>query len=79
MAAHPTYFEFLDLVVTGGSTAQDILNYRLPENAQRRIEDLMAKSKENGLTEDETLEIKEFLDLEHIMRLLKARAARLVG
>ena len=78
MAAHPTYFEFLDLVVAGGFTAQDILNYRLPENAQRRIEDLMAKSKEDALTEDETLEIKEFLDLEHIMRLLKARAARLV-
>lgn len=79
MAAHPTYFEFLDLVVAGRFTAQDILNYRLPESAQQRIEDLMAKSKENGLTEDETLEIKEFLDLEHIMRLLKARAARLVG
>jgi protein involved in polysaccharide export with SLBB domain len=79
MAAYPTYFEFLDLVVAGGFTAQDILNYRLPEKAQRRIEDLMAKSKEDGLTEDETLEIKEFLDLEHIMRLLKARAARLVG
>ena len=79
MAAYPTYFEFLDLVVAGGFTARDILNYRLPEKAQRRIEDLMAKSKEDGLTEDETLEINEFLDLEHIMRLLKARAARLVG
>ena len=79
MAAYPTYFEFLDLVVAGGFTAGDILHYRLPENAQRRMEDLMAKSKEDGLAEDETLEIKEFLDLEHIMRLLKARAARLVG
>jgi hypothetical protein len=79
MAAHPTYFEFLDLVVAGGFTAGDILNYRLPETAQRRIEDLIAKSKEDGLTEDEALEIEEFFDLEHVMRLLKARAARLVG
>ena len=39
----------------------------------------MAKSKEDALTENETLEIKAFPDLEHIMRLLKARAARLVG
>lgn len=52
MAALPTYVEFLDLVVGGSSTPQDILNYHLPDHAQHRIEDLMAKSKEEDLTDE---------------------------
>lgn len=51
--------------------------FRPSEAANRRLEDLIAKEKETGLSEAERVELEQYLVLEHLMRLAKARAYQL--
>jgi len=44
------------------------------EETQRRVADLVTREKTSGLSRDETSELDHFLELEHLMRLAKARA-----
>lgn len=53
--------------------------FRPSDAANRRLEDLIAKEKENGLTETEKAELEQYLVLEHLMRLAKARAYQLLN
>lgn len=79
MAANPVYYNFLDSVVAGSSSPQQIIQFRLPAETQRNFEELIAKSKETPLSKDELLEVNQILELEHVLRLLKSRAYRLVA
>lgn len=53
--------------------------FRPSEAANRRIEDLVAKKKETGLTTEEKAELDHYFVLEHLMRLAKARAYQLLN
>jgi hypothetical protein len=44
------------------------------EEAKARVWDLVAKSKTHSLTEDEAAELDSYRQLEHLMRMAKARA-----
>ncbi len=52
--------------------------FRPSEAANRRVEDLVAKEKETGLTAEEKAELDYYFVLEHLMRLAKARAYQLL-
>lgn len=67
------YDEIIDFIAAG-TTPQSVINFRLSEAAQERLEDLVDKHKTGELTPDEKRELDHFLTLEHIMRLAKARA-----
>ncbi len=67
------YEEFVDFIAAG-STPQDVVNFRPSEQAQARVADLIQRQKSSGLSAEETAELNQYLQIEHLMRLAKARA-----
>lgn len=50
--------------------------FRPSEEARDRVADLVTREKVNGLTAEEKSELDHYVELEHIMRLAKARAQK---
>jgi hypothetical protein len=69
----PGYSEVLDFLASG-PTLEQIAEFKASPSLQDRVEELLDKNRENGLTEQEAAEMNTFLRINHIMILLKARA-----
>ncbi len=67
------YEEFVDFIA-GGTTPQGVLDFRPSEVAKARVAELIRRQKTTFLTPDETAELNQFLQMEHLMRLAKVRA-----
>ncbi len=67
------YTEVVDLIAAGSGPA-DIAAFRPSETARARVTNLLAREKAGGLSADEVGELNDYLQLEHLMRLAKARA-----
>jgi hypothetical protein len=67
------YEEVVDFIAAG-TTPQNVIAFRPSEAAQERVEDLLAREKDGGLSPTEKSELDHYLQLEHLMRLAKARA-----
>lgn len=67
------YEEFVDFIA-GGTTPQSVIDYRPSEETKTHVANLIHRQKTDGLSDDETTELNHFLQLEHVMRLAKARA-----
>ena len=67
------YEEVVDFIAAG-TTPQNVVNFRPSEAAQARVEDLLALEKDGELTSAEKSELDNYLQIEHLMRLAKARA-----
>ena len=65
--------EIVDFI-TSAPQPEQILNFKPSTVAQRRLETLLDKKREDGLNEGEKHELEQYLTIEHIMRLAKARA-----
>jgi hypothetical protein len=65
--------EILDFLVDQ-IPAQSLANFKASDQARQRIWALIAKEKESGLLSDEKLELEDFLKLEHLVVLAKAKA-----
>lgn len=63
----------LDFLANGPSPEQ-IVAFKISPNVQIRLEDLLDKNREDGLSDDEAAELDVFSQVNHIMILLKARA-----
>lgn len=50
-----------------------ILGFRVPAESQARLDDLLERNRSGTLTADEVAELDTFRQLEHVVRLLKAR------
>jgi hypothetical protein len=72
-ASDPIYLELVDFVA-GGTTPQDVVNFRPSAEAQQRVRELIERERESRLTPEEAAELTHFLELEHILRMAKARA-----
>lgn len=55
-----------------------VLGFHAPAKTQERVEDLLEKKQEDGLSLMEQEELDHYLILEHIVRLAKSRARPLV-
>jgi hypothetical protein len=66
------YDELLDLFVVP-AVADRILAFHPSRAMQARIEELLAKNRDEALTVDERAELDEFERIEHFVRLVKAR------
>ena len=75
--AVPSYLEIIEFIAAG-TTPQSVAEYRPSVQAQRRVEDLIAREKEGPLSPDEKSELDHFMDLEHIIRMAKARAHQIL-
>jgi hypothetical protein len=51
-----------------------VLAYKASPKAQERVNTLLEKNKNAGLTNDENAEMERFMTVEHIVRLAKAKA-----
>jgi len=67
------YEEVIDFIAAG-TTPQNVIDFRPSDAAQQRLEDLVAREKEDALSAEEKFELDHYLQLEHLMRLAKARA-----
>ena len=73
------YDEVIDFL-TSSPTPQEIIDYRPSAEKAARVSDLIRREKTERLSADETEELDHYLEIEHIMRLAKARAhQRLAG
>lgn len=69
------YEEFVDFIAAG-TTPESVVSFQPSEAAKARVADLIRREKTGGLSPDETAELKHYLQIEHLMRLAKARARR---
>jgi hypothetical protein len=67
------YDEVIDLIASGPSPSS-IVSFRPSREASERIAALIEQEKTRGLSPEEKAELDHYMELEHIMRLAKARA-----
>jgi len=72
-ASNPIYLELVDFIASG-PTSQEVAEFHPSREAQDRVVELLEREKESKLTSEEATELNEFLELEHILRMAKARA-----
>ena len=72
------YEEIIDFIA-GGSSPRSVVAFRPSQRAQDRVAELLAREKSEGLTPDEFSELEHYSQLEHIMRMAKARAQRFLS
>ena len=77
-ATGPAYLEIIDFIAAG-TTPETVVNYRPSQVAQRRVADLIAREKEQTLSPEERSELDHFIELEHILRMAKARALQILS
>ncbi|MGP8245797.1 MAG: hypothetical protein ACLQVN_14920 [Bryobacteraceae bacterium] len=76
-AAVPSYLEIVDFIAAG-TTPQAIVDYRPSAAAQQRFAELVALERERGLSPEDRSELDHFMALEHILRMAKGRARRIL-
>ena len=77
-AAGPAYLEIIDFIATG-TTPEMVANFRPSPEAQQRLAELIRREKEGSLSPEEKSELDHFVELEHILRMAKARALQILS
>lgn len=67
------YEELIDFIAAGPSSGK-VVAFRPSEEVRRRVADLARREKSDGISPDEASELQHYEQLEHLMRLAKARA-----
>lgn len=67
-------YEEVTNFIAAATTPQNVIAFRPSEESQERITDLLAREKEGALSPEEKSELDHYMQLEHLMRLAKARA-----
>lgn len=74
MSAQRAYEEIADFIAA--ESPQKVVAFRPSELTRARVAELVEREKAGGLTPAEISELEHYLQLEHIMRLAKARAKK---
>jgi methylase of polypeptide subunit release factors len=69
------YDEIIDFIASG-TTPDGVIAFQPSEETKDHVADLLHREKTVGLLPDEAAELTHFLELEHVMRLAKARARK---
>lgn len=67
------YEEIVDFIAAG-ATSDAVVHFEASQEVKDRVANLIYKEKTEGLSDDETSELNHFMQLEHLIRLAKARA-----
>ncbi len=67
------YDEIINFIARGTSPAA-VAEFSASEETKDRVADLLHREKTTGLSAEEQSELNHFLEIEHLMRLAKARA-----
>ena len=72
------YEEVIDFIAAG-TTPTGVANFEVSPSVKKRAADLILREKTTGLSPDEKSELDHYMELEHIIRLAKARARQYLG
>ena len=72
------YEEIVDFIAAGTSPTA-VASFEASHATKQRVADLIRREKTTGLSPEETAELNNYLQLEHLMRLAKARAHQHLG
>lgn len=67
------YEELIDFIAAGVSPG-DVSTFTPSTECRERVADLIGREKVGGLSAEEKSELEHYLQIEHLMRLAKARA-----
>jgi len=76
--ASPAYIEIIDFIAAG-TTPDAVAHFRPSPEAQRRVAELVEREKAGCLSSEEKAELDHFMELEHILRMAKARARQILS
>lgn len=76
--ASPAYIEIIDFIAAG-TTSEAVAHFRPSPEAQQRVAKLIEREKDQGLSPDEKAELDHFMELEHILRMAKAKARQILA
>ena len=71
------YEELVQFIASLGPRA--VIDFKPSETARQRVWELVERQKARPLPVDEKSELDHYLELEHLMRLAKARARQLLA
>ena len=74
----PVYHEIIEFIAAG-TTPEEVANFHPSPYAQRRIADLLEREREQHLSPEEKAELDHFMELEHILRMAKAKARQILS
>ena len=58
---------------------REVIDFQPSDSARQRVWDLIERQKANRLSPDDQSELNHYLEIEHLMRLAKARARQLLA
>ena len=67
------YEEIIDFIAAG-TTPSRVVAFQPSAEAKARVAELIEREKASSLSPEESIELNHYLQLEHLMRLAKARA-----
>ena len=73
MSATKSYEEIIDFIAAG-TTPEAVVAFRPSDSVQERVAELLERSKNGCISTEEQSELEDYLQLEHIMIMAKARA-----
>ena len=69
------YEEVVDFIASG-TNPNSVIAFTPSDSVKKRVGDLIHFEKTKGLSEEEKSELDHYMQLEHLMRLAKARARK---
>jgi hypothetical protein len=73
MSATKSFDEIVDFIAAG-TTPEAVVAFHPSESVQQRVASLVEGSKNGSISPEEQSELEDYLQLEHIMIMAKARA-----
>jgi hypothetical protein len=73
MRPEAAYSELVDFIADNTAPAK-LIAFRPSAKTRSRVADLVTREKAGALSRDEASELDHFLEIEHLMRLARARA-----
>lgn len=70
----PRAYEEVIEFIAAGTSPQGVIAFEPSASVKERVGDLIHREKTMSLAADEQVELDHYLELEHLMRLAKARA-----
>jgi hypothetical protein len=77
-SASPAYFEIIEFIAAG-TTPEGVAHFHPSPEAQKRVTELIEREKASSLSADEMAELDHFMELEHILRMAKAKARQILA
>ena len=76
--ASPVYLEIVDFIAAG-TTPEAVMNFHPSREAQERLAVLIEREKAGSVSAEERAELDHFMELEHVLRMAKARARHILS